>query len=510
MEKRAAHSSRPGRAWLVPGLLLLGALLLAAVWLPTGLLLSGEPGAALAPDWRRRAILWCLLASAAVLAAVATLWWWMHRRHLQLMQLETAAVAHREAITAVRTMANSLPALIAYVNQERRYTFANGYYQRLLETDPAGMVGLTVQEARSVQTYARVAPYLDAAFAGRQQTFEVEVRRGDRTIVIQHNYIPDLAADGAVRGVYAMGFDVTALHEARQRLAAQERRLRGIADNLPVIITYINHNQCVEFANETNREWLGLAPEQILGKSMREIWGAEIYAQRQPYLERALRGERVQFQVERDALGTTRFLQNAYIPELGEDGQVLGVYMLGSDISELKAVERQLSTLARVDSLTGLANRRQFDEKLSDALARAIRSGEALALMFLDIDHFKAINDQHGHAAGDEVLKEFAKRLRQCVRGTDTVARLAGDEFVVLLEGVRHPSEPELVASKMVAQMRQPFTLNTQALQVTTSIGVAFRSGAAAGAEVLLAQADAALYAAKAAGRDTYRLAAPS
>ena len=136
----------------------------------------------------------------------------------------------------------------------------------------------------------------------------------------------------------------------------------------------------------------------------------------------------------------------------------------------------------------------------------------SLALMYLDIDHFKSINDSQGHAAGDEVLKAFAQRLQQSVRTTDTVARLGGDEFVVILEGVGSHEEAQIVARKIVANVARPLQVEGRTLTLTTSIGIAFRreilAADPATAEAMIGRADAALYAAKKAGRNTWRVMA--
>ena len=184
-----------------------------------------------------------------------------------------------------------------------------------------------------------------------------------------------------------------------------------------------------------------------------------------------------------------------------------GVFTLASDVTALKEVERELQRLARVDTLTGLANRRQFDELLEQALARSRRSRRPLALIFLDIDHFKAINDTHGHGVGDAVLKEFAARLQATLRTTDLAARLSGDEFVVILDGVAAADEATAVATKLLHAIRQPMGAGSQTLSVTASMGLAWLDGQAeVGAKELMVRADRALYRAKDAGRDGLRV----
>lgn len=298
------------------------------------------------------------------------------------------------------------------------------------------------------------------------------------------------------------------LQQALAQLQASERRLRTIADNLPALISYIDREQRLQFLNATFAPWMGLDPHAALGRRLPELLPPADYAQRQQQLGRALAGERVDFEIEAvGAEGERRLLRVEYLPDLLEDGTVAGLYTLASDVTAAKLVEQHLDRLSRGDALTGGPNRRAFDERLPEALARARRSGQGLGLLFLDLDKFKQINDTQGHAAGDAALQEFARRLRGCVRGTDMVARLAGDEFVVLLEGLHELAEAELVARKILEAMRAaPFELPAGPLAVFTSVGLVYcKAGSTEPAE-LMARADEALYAAKAAGRGTYRV----
>ncbi len=160
------------------------------------------------------------------------------------------------------------------------------------------------------------------------------------------------------------------------------------------------------------------------------------------------------------------------------------------------------------DSLTGVASRALFLDRLQQAAVRSRRSGSLIALMYLDIDKFKAINDSRGHIAGDTLLREFAHRLQQNVRESDTVARLGGDEFVVLLDDLGGRRDALRVAEKILAAMRVPVIVGKAEIRITVSIGLSFASAADIDADELVRRADKALYEAKAAGRDTFRVAA--
>jgi diguanylate cyclase (GGDEF)-like protein/PAS domain S-box-containing protein len=299
-----------------------------------------------------------------------------------------------------------------------------------------------------------------------------------------------------------------ALVETGSQLRRSEKQLREITHNLPVMIAYIDRDERFAFVNRTFKEWFGIEPNAVLGRKVGEVTAPELYEQSREYLQRALSGERVDFELDSDTLGVTRSLQNAYIPDVQADGSVGGIYALATDVSALKSVERQLRLLVRFDDLTRLANRSQFNEVLPLALARSGRSGLATVLMYLDVDHFKSINDTLGHAAGDAVLCEFAHRLLRCVRSTDTVARLAGDEFVIIIEGLHSDAETQFVARKIIARVNLPFDIDGRRLDVTASVGIAYHdsTGGAMDATQLLDQADQALYAAKKAGRNTFRI----
>jgi diguanylate cyclase (GGDEF)-like protein len=190
-------------------------------------------------------------------------------------------------------------------------------------------------------------------------------------------------------------------------------------------------------------------------------------------------------------------------------GMALRLMGTNLDITERKRSEIEITQLANYDSLTGAANRSLFSDRLQRAIARNRRSGGRAALMYLDIDKFKGVNDSLGHAAGDALLQEFAARLRACVRATDTVGRLGGDEFAVLLEDMTEAGTAARVADTILEAMRKPVSAEGHALVVTTSIGVVTFGADAADEPLALAKrVDAALYEAKAAGRNTYRVAA--
>jgi diguanylate cyclase (GGDEF)-like protein/PAS domain S-box-containing protein len=178
-----------------------------------------------------------------------------------------------------------------------------------------------------------------------------------------------------------------------------------------------------------------------------------------------------------------------------------------SDVSARKLLEQQLVHQATHDVLTGIPNRSLFHDRLNQAIARSLRNGTLMAVMYLDIDKFKGINDTLGHDMGDQLLKAFSRRLGSCVRATDTVARLGGDEYAVILESLEGREAGMRIAEKIVVAMRPEFVLENRSISVTTSVGMSFHEGGVdISQDLLIKQADEALYQAKGAGRNNYKV----
>ncbi|CAA7623776.1 EAL domain-containing protein [Magnetospirillum sp. UT-4] len=198
---------------------------------------------------------------------------------------------------------------------------------------------------------------------------------------------------------------------------------------------------------------------------------------------------------------------NAITDETGRVTQYAAVF---SDITERKKTEERIKNLAYFDVLTGLPNRRLFVDRLQLAIANCHRHGARLAIMFLDLDLFKRINDTLGHGVGDQVLVEMAKRIGQCIREGDTLARLGGDEFVVLMQELEHLEDAAKLAERVIVNVKQPFQVDEHELYVTASIGIAIYPEDGTEAESLVKNADTAMYRAKDMGRNSYQLYTPA
>jgi diguanylate cyclase (GGDEF)-like protein/PAS domain S-box-containing protein len=409
---------------------------------------------------------------------------------------ERKAVEHAlgQSEQSLRTIANNLPILISHIDTDYRYA---------LDASPEGK---TVAEVFGEDVFNQVKPRMAEAMAGKHVSFELVSTVAKSPPHLLVHYLPNRDAQGKVQGIYGMVLDRSERHMAQARVAASERQLRAVTDNLPVLIYYVDRQERLGFLNATFQEWMDVDMEWASGRSLLEVMGADLYEQRREATHKALRGERTEFEVESVIHGKRRYLQTSYIPDVWTDGSVHGFFALCNDVTELKDVELELRQLVRVDSLTGLPNRRHFDDKLQKAIARSRRTGGAMAVMFLDVDHFKSINDSLGHGAGDQVLCEFASRIRSALRISDTAARLAGDEFVIILEDVSATSEVEAVAKKVLEAVRVPMHVADMDIVVTTSIGIAINKGEDISSEALIERADKALYRVKQAGRGAFAM----
>ncbi len=421
-----------------------------------------------------------------------------------LKHLETARA---ESERRVRMIADNVPAAMAYVNRHERYLFANAGFVASFGFPLEELIGRRAADVLPPEVYATTRPHIEAVLRGERQRFQrVVTRLGVRRHELVE-YIPELDEHGAATGFFALVHNITDLHDAQVRVEASEERLRSITENIPALICYVDREQRYRFNSRYYEEWLGRPLAEIVDRTVLEVWGEATYAVDAPFIARALAGERVDFEARHTDARGTRYVRGTYVPDVDASGRVAGFYGATTDVTSLKEVEKQLERLAQFDTLTGLPNRNQFNERIAAALARMHRTGLGVGVLFLDIDAFKRINDTRGHAAGDAVLREFGRRLRGAVRETDVVARLAGDEFVVVLEGVRQRDECLFVARKVVAAMRRPFAADGADLAVTTSIGIALTNDPSLSAENLLQKADGALYSAKARGRDRYEVA---
>ncbi|MDX1367858.1 EAL domain-containing protein [Pseudomonas sp.] len=304
--------------------------------------------------------------------------------------------------------------------------------------------------------------------------------------------------------------------EKTRHLKASERRLNTILDSVEAYIYIKDPELRYQYANRKVCELFGLPLEQVVGQTDERFFDAATAANLRDNDRRVLLGERVDTEeINRSPDGT---LEQTYLsvklPLRHPDGSIYALCGISTDISEHKKNLEQIHRLAFYDLLTGLPNRRLLLDRLQHALAQRGRNQLDGALLFIDLDNFKDLNDTLGHDMGDQLLQQVAQRLSSHVREEDTLARLGGDEFVLMLEGLhlQHPeaiAQIETVATKLIQVLAEPYVLQGRSHTSTASIGIALFSEARGTVDELLKRADLAMYQAKAAGRNTLRFFNP-
>jgi len=297
-------------------------------------------------------------------------------------------------------------------------------------------------------------------------------------------------------------------HEAAPALLAE------LVEHLDAMVAYWDGDQRCRFANRAYKDWFGRGRQELMGISLRELLGP-LYEMNLPHIEAAYRGERQVFEraIPRPDGSGVRHSLATYMPRV-VDGQVLGMFVHVADVEPLKRLELQLKAardvaeaLALHDPLTGLPNRRLLQDRLTEAILRGKRTEERVYVLSIDVDHFKLVNDTYGHAGGDRLLIEFAARIKSCMRDYDTVARIGGDEFLVLVADIAFDEGIEALVARLLQTVRQPVSIDGAVLKPGLSVGIAEFPRHGLTSDSLMLASDRALYAAKRAGRNCFRFA---
>jgi diguanylate cyclase (GGDEF)-like protein/PAS domain S-box-containing protein len=436
-----------------------------------------------------------------------------------LIRERTGAEASlRESEHRLRMITDNTPALIGYVDSSLRYRYANATYFDWFGRKPEDMLGRSMREVLGEAAYAVREPYIRDALAGTEANFELDPAPSGFRRHVHTRYVPDRRGDGSVAGFYVLASDVTALKKSEEQLRESEKQLSLALEGSELALFDWNIRTNEVFLSEQWSVMLGGAPEltRTTFSALVEITHPEDRPFVQDLLRDALKGVashyRAEHRVKVHRGGWIWIHSHGQVTSRDAEGYATRMVGTSADVTERKRAEHELAQsrmelerAAWYDALTGLPNRNLLMGRLEQVIARSRRSRQLLGLFYLDLDGFKAINDSMGHAAGDALLRQFGERLRRTVRTGDTVARMSGDEFVVLVEDLREPKDADAIANTVVVTAREEFTIESSVLRVTTSIGIAFTRGELSGPE-LLKRADAALYEAKRAGRDRYHI----
>ncbi|HEX5862919.1 MAG TPA: diguanylate cyclase [Casimicrobiaceae bacterium] len=306
--------------------------------------------------------------------------------------------------------------------------------------------------------------------------------------------------DGSLETVVIMVQNITERKRSEAALRDSAAKLRLFTDNVPAMTVSYDETLHCSFVNSRYSEFFGFGATEIVGKHLREIVGEDAYSEIKGYFAQVLQGHPVTYhRTHKSPNGEPRYLEIKVLPHVGDDGKVRGCFSVVADITEHKKTQERILRVAHHDSLTGLPNRLLFNDRLNQAIGFAKRGAREFALLYLDLNKFKSVNDNLGHDVGDELLKSVTERIRQQLRESDTVARIGGDEFTVILPDINSRQDAETVARKLTAALATPFQLGKQKqmVDIGASIGIAIYPTDAQDADALIKAADAAMYSAK-------------
>ncbi len=452
---------------------------------------------------------------ALLLGGILALWGIILRRLVK--QRTRQLYAER---THLRTLLTTIPDLIWLKDSNGVYLSCNARFEQFYGHKEADIIGKTdydfvrVELADFYRTYDKKCIAAGIPCSHEQwMTFAEDNYLG----LFETIKSPVYDARGALVGVLGIARDITAHHDTEERLRTSENFFQTLARINPVGIFRIDTNQQCIFVNQRWCDISGLTQEQSAGegwmqsileedrKNVNAEWNAAIHDQRPFSLEYRFK----------QPSGRIVWVYGQSVATRDDAGQVTGYVGTITDITHQKTSEDEIRYLAFYDFLTGLPNRRLLHERLQQALHATARSQHSGAVLFIDLDNFKTLNDTLGHDNGDFLLQQTALILSDCVRDADTVARLGGDEFVVILEGLsgnqkEAATQIETVAEKILAALDHTYVLADQQHHSTSSIGIALFGHQDTSVDEILKQADLSMYQSKLAGRNTLRFFDPA
>lgn len=463
-------------------------------------------------DWRTALMQMGGLYFGMVLTMVLAYWGYVRRQrayHRVLTQKEAVrqeaeSIAKSERF--IRTITDAMPDLVAYFDFHLRCCFANKAYLDWYKMDAQTMIGSNLRDLLGESLYATNKAYIDGVLSGQPQQFERFLTKRDGSVGhVLANYIPDADEQGRVIGFILLVTDIKAMRMAEAGLKVAASVFEHTADGIMVtdgrgVIQSVNP-AFTTITGYLAHEAVGQTPRLLRSDHHEAAFHASVWQQITDH--GTWQGEIW----NRRKNGELFVMWQAITCVDCHSDELRRYISVFHDVTDAWHNNERTRHLAFHDALTGLPNRTLLLERIERNILLSDRQPRRLAVLFLDLDGFKQINDQLGHAAGDELLKSVAGTLQGLVRQTDTVARLGGDEFVVLLDNPAGLDEVLNIASRTVTAIHAPVTIGDTVAKVGTSIGIAWFPEHGRTPEALLQSADQAMYLAKQAGKNSYRTA---
>jgi diguanylate cyclase (GGDEF)-like protein/PAS domain S-box-containing protein len=425
--------------------------------------------------------------------------------------LITAKASLEEKERDLREVIDSIPTPMVYVDANQRYRYANDAFLAYVGKRTEEVVDHTVVELLGPERHERLAPTLRRVFEGETVSLDRPITFADgRTRWMTLRYTPRKDSTGRVIGYYATTSDIHEQKAVEEELRRAHSVLSAHFESTPLAVIEFDPSLRVVRWSGSAEPFFGWSAAEALGRTLagwRFVFEEDTPAV-DAMMKRLMDGPDSQATLlnrnyRKDGSVIWTEWHNSAIR--GGDGRLVSILSLAQDVSSRIQAEERLQYMATHDGLTGLPNRLVLNDRLSAALARSQRFGHRVGVLFLDLDHFKDVNDTLGHRVGDELLKALSRRLRAAMRQSDLLVRISGDEFVIVLEDLESEGGPDRVAQKLLDEVLRPFSIEGNEVKVSASLGYAIFPEDGADAETLLKNADAAMYHAKELGRNSYR-----
>ena len=419
-----------------------------------------------------------------------------------------AEQALRESEARYRLMVETAEEGVWLFDAEDRISLANAKMTRMLGYEDGEMLGGRIEDFVHPSEVSDARGVVERCRKDGGGRHDFRLRRKDGEWVWSILSMSPMRYDDEHKGTLAMVTDITERKRSELALRDSENRLRTLIDAEPECVKLIDSQGILHHINAAGLAMMECDyPEEVLGKSIYSRILPEYRDAYIKFIERVMKGERDRMAYELIGLkGTRRWMDSHAVPFRMENEDTSFVLSITRDVSEQKRSEERIEYLAYFDTLTGLPNRLLLHDRLQQALFEAERQDHRVAILFVDLDRFKNVNDSLGHAAGDLLLKAVAERLSALVRQGDTVARLGGDEITIVLTAVTDEEEIGRATGKILHAFESPFDIEGRELFVTASLGVAVYPSDGKDVTELLRNADAAMYRAKELGRNTVQL----
>jgi diguanylate cyclase (GGDEF)-like protein/PAS domain S-box-containing protein len=435
---------------------------------------------------------------------------------LQLYEdLQQSREQLRRSEERFRSLVQNASDLVTIIDADGVLLYASPSVDRLMGYQPDEWVGKSVLSLVHPDDLDGAAQSIRVVSAqpGVHDPTVLRLRHADGTWRYLEATANNLMHVPSVAGIVYNARDITERWDAEQALRRSEERFRSLVQNASDLITVVEADTTVTYQSPSAHRVLGYRAEDLVGTKLADLIHPDdltrIIAMLSDVMSRS--GSVVLGEARvRHADGSWRHIEFSSTDQCGNPA-IRGVVLNTRDVTERKLLEEQLRHQALHDPLTQLANRTRFTDRLEHALLRAARTGHKVAVLFMDLDNFKSVNDSLGHSAGDRLLTQVAERVQSCLRPTDTIARLGGDEFAILLEDVIDEQDAIVVTDRIFEVLQSSFELEGKDLLVRASIGIAVSDAGAheAKAEALLRDADVAMYVAKSRGKGRFELFEP-